>query len=97
MGGLTTAAIVTTPKEARTVEVDYSAPIDWMQLTPEEMTAVAYFRQANCISCHVGGEAARAVGPDLSKAAIHKGAAWLVEHFKRPAVCVQARRYLRSS
>jgi ubiquinol-cytochrome c reductase cytochrome b subunit len=80
--GLTTAAVITTPKAARTVEVDYSAPIDWMQLTPEEMTAVAYFRQANCLSCHALGGRGGAAGPNLSKIAIRKDAAWMGEHFK---------------
>ena len=28
----------------------YSAPTDWMQLSPEEMAGIAYFRQENCIS-----------------------------------------------
>jgi ubiquinol-cytochrome c reductase cytochrome b subunit len=84
-GGLTAAAIISTPKEARTVEVDYSAPTDWMQLSPEEMAGVAYFRKENCVSCHVIGEHGTAVGPDLSKAAIHRDAAWMIQHFKRPS------------
>ena len=84
-GGLTLAAVKSTPKEAAAVEVDYSAPTDWMQLSPEEMAGVAYFRQENCISCHVVGEHGTAVGPDLTKTAIHKDAAWMIEHFKRPS------------
>ena len=47
-GGLTAAAVRSTPKEALAV-VDYSAPTDWMQLSPEEMAGVAYFREENCI------------------------------------------------
>jgi ubiquinol-cytochrome c reductase cytochrome b subunit len=85
-GGLTAAAIMSTPKETGTVEVDYSAPTDWMQLSPEEMAGVAYFRKENCVSCHVIGEHGTAVGPDLSKAAIHRDAAWMIQHFKRPSV-----------
>jgi cbb3-type cytochrome oxidase cytochrome c subunit len=84
-GGLTAAAVKSTPKEARVVEVDYSAPTDWMQLSPEEMAGVAYFRKENCISCHVVGEHGTAVGPDLTRASIHKDAAWMIEHFKRPS------------
>ena len=83
--GLTTAAVVTTPKEARTVEVDYSAPTDWMQLSPEELTAIAYFRQANCASCHALGGKSSTAGPDLTKAAMHKDAAWMSDHFKQSA------------
>jgi ubiquinol-cytochrome c reductase cytochrome b subunit len=84
-GGLTAAAVRSTPKEARVVEVDYSSPTDWMQLSPEEMAGVAYFRKENCISCHVVGEHGTAVGPDLTRVSIHKDAAWMIEHFKRPS------------
>jgi ubiquinol-cytochrome c reductase cytochrome b subunit len=84
-GGLTAAAVKSTPPEAREVAVDYSAPIDWMQLTPEEMAGVAYFRQENCISCHVIGDHGNKVGPDLTAASIHKDAAWMIQHFKRPS------------
>jgi quinol-cytochrome oxidoreductase complex cytochrome b subunit len=81
--GLTTAAVVTTPKEAAGTEVDYSAPTGWTQLAPDEMAAVAYFRQANCASCHaLSGQSG--AGPDLTKTPIHKDAAWMLEHFKRP-------------
>jgi len=83
--GLTTAAVVTTPKEARTLAVDYSAPTDWMQLSPEEMAGVAYFRQENCVSCHALGDQGSAIGPDLTKTTIHKDAAWMINHFKNPA------------
>ncbi|HXB69735.1 MAG TPA: cytochrome b N-terminal domain-containing protein [Candidatus Acidoferrales bacterium] len=84
-GGLTAAAVLTTPKEAETEVVDYSAPTDWLQLSPEEMAGVAYFRKENCIACHVVGEHGRAVGPDLTKTAIRKDAAWMIQHFKRPS------------
>jgi ubiquinol-cytochrome c reductase cytochrome b subunit len=84
-GGLTAAAVMSTPKPASAVEVDYSAPTDWMHLSPEEMAGIAYFRKENCISCHVVGEHGTAVGPDLTKASIHKDAAWMIQHFKRPS------------
>ena len=84
-GGLTAAAVLSTPKEAQTEAVDYSAPTDWMQLSPEEMAGVAYFRKENCIACHVVGGHGTAVGPDLTKTAIHKNAAWMIQHFKRPS------------
>src|SRR5689334_23575778 len=48
--GLTLAAVKSTPKEASVVTVDYSAPTDWLQLSPEEMAGVGYFRRENCIS-----------------------------------------------
>jgi len=84
--GLTTAAVVTTPKEAGEVAVDYSAPTDWMQLSPEEMAGVGYFRQENCTSCHAVGGSGSTIGPDLTKTAIHRNAAWMIQHFKSPAV-----------
>jgi ubiquinol-cytochrome c reductase cytochrome b subunit len=82
--GLTGTAIATTPKEALTTEVDYAAPTDWMQLTPEEMAGVAYFRQENCESCHAIGDKGVAIGPDLTKTKIRKDVAGLIQHFKTP-------------
>jgi ubiquinol-cytochrome c reductase cytochrome b subunit len=83
--GLTATAIATTPKDALAAEVDYSAPTDWMQLSPEEMAGVAYFRKENCESCHALGDKGTTIGPDLTKRAVHKDAAWMIQHFKRPA------------
>jgi len=83
--GLTAAAVITTPKEEGEVAVDYSAPTDWMQLSPEEMAGVGYFRAESCISCHSIGERGGKIGPDLTRTSIHRNAAWMIEHFKRPA------------
>ena len=83
-GGLTLAAVKGTPKPAG-VEIDYSDPTDWMQLSPQEMAGIAYFRRENCLSCHaIGGEGGK-VGPDLTASSIRKDAAWMIQHFKRPA------------
>jgi len=87
-GGLTAAAVATTPKPEPMAQIDYSAPTDWMQLSPEEMAGVAYFREEHCVSCHAVGEGGARVGPDLTKASIHKDAAWMIQHFKRPATMV---------
>jgi ubiquinol-cytochrome c reductase cytochrome b subunit len=84
--GLTLAAVRGTPKAEAGVLVDYSAPTDWMQLSPEEMAGVAYFRQENCVSCHAIGGHGGKVGPDLTNGAIHKDAAWMIEHFKHPSM-----------
>jgi len=84
--GLTVAAVRGTPPPATGVEIDYSAPTDWMQLSPEEMAGVAYFRQENCISCHAVGGDGNKLGPDLTQTTTHKDAAWMIEHFKHPAV-----------
>ena len=37
------------------------------------------------MSCHAIGDQGTAVGPDLTKASIHKDAAWMIQHFKRPS------------
>jgi ubiquinol-cytochrome c reductase cytochrome b subunit len=84
--GLTAAAVRSTPAAATEAAVDYSAPTDWLQLSPEEMAGVGYFRRENCISCHEVGGHGTPVGPDLTKTAIHKDAAWMIAHFKRPSV-----------
>ena len=83
--GLTAAAVMSTPKEKNVLEIDYSAPTDWLQLSPQEMAGIGYFRHENCISCHVIGGRGTPVGPDLTKTAIHKDAAWMIAHFKRPS------------
>ena len=84
-GGLTAAAVRSTPKETLAASVDFSGPTDWMQLSPEEMVGIAYFRKENCVSCHSMGDQGTAVGPDLTKTSIHKDAAWMIQHFKRPS------------
>jgi ubiquinol-cytochrome c reductase cytochrome b subunit len=83
--GLTAAAVITTPDEARDVAVDYSKPTDWMQLSPEEMAGVGYFRAENCASCHPLTKEGARVGPDLTKTASRRTAAWMIQHFKSPA------------
>jgi ubiquinol-cytochrome c reductase cytochrome b subunit len=84
-GSLTLAAVRGTPKVENAVEIDYSAPTDWLQLSPEEMAGIAYFRRENCVSCHAMGEQGSKVGPDLTARTIHKDAAWMIAHFKRPS------------
>lgn len=83
--GLTAAAVATTPPEAREVAVDYSGPTDWLQLSPVELAGVGYFRQESCTSCHAVDGNGGAIGPDLTHAAIHHNAAWMIQHFKSPA------------
>ena len=79
--GLTAAAIMSTPREA-VAQVDYSAPTNWVQLSPEEMAGIAYFRAENCAGCHGAGSSQ---GPDLTRTAVHKDAAWMIRHFRQPA------------
>ena len=83
--GLTAAAVITTPKEASQVAVDYSAPTDWMELSSEELAGVGHFRQENCVSCHAADDTGSKIGPDLTRTTIHRNAAWMIQHFKSPA------------
>jgi ubiquinol-cytochrome c reductase cytochrome b subunit len=85
--GLTVAAVVTTPKPEVVAEIDFSGPTDWMQLSPQELAGVGYFRQENCVSCHAL-EGSASIGPDLTTTAIRKSAAWMIQHFKRPSQIV---------
>jgi ubiquinol-cytochrome c reductase cytochrome b subunit len=83
--GLTATAIVTTPRQDEATKIDYSGPTEWLQLSPEELAGVAWFRQEKCADCHgLRADAAR-VGPDLTRISIRKDAAWMIEHFKHPA------------
>jgi ubiquinol-cytochrome c reductase cytochrome b subunit len=84
-GGLTLAAVRSTPATPAATQVDYSAPTDWIQLSPQELAGIGYFRQENCVSCHALGGRGGSVGPDLTKTSIHKDAAWMIAHFKRPS------------
>ena len=86
--GLTLAAVVTTPKPAVAEQIDFSQPTDWLQLSPVEMAGIGYFRQENCASCHTVGDGKPKIGPDLARITIHKSAAWMIQHFKRPSAMV---------
>jgi ubiquinol-cytochrome c reductase cytochrome b subunit len=85
---LTVAAIVTTPPSVEEAAVDPDSPQTWQQLTAEELAGIGYYRKENCSSCHKVGSVGNAVGPDLTKRAIHKSAAWMIAHFKRPSSLV---------
>ena len=84
-GGLTMAAVVTTPKDQGEIAIDYSEPTDWMQFSPEEMAGVGYYRAENCASCHSLTGSSAGVGPDLTRVATRRTAAWMIQHFKSPA------------
>jgi len=91
--GLTVAAVATTPKTDSRLAIDYSAPTDWLQLSPEEMAGIGYYRKENCASCHTLGEPSGGaknphVGPDLANVPVKKSAAWMIAHFKHPSAMV---------
>jgi ubiquinol-cytochrome c reductase cytochrome b subunit len=87
-GGLTLAAVATTPKQPIAAEVDFSQPTDWLELSPVEMAGIGYFRQENCISCHTVGTGKPKIGPDLTVRSIRKSASWMIQHFRRPSAMV---------
>jgi cbb3-type cytochrome oxidase cytochrome c subunit len=78
---LTMAAMKSAPGGA--VSEQAAAVETWQQLSPEELSGVAYYRRESCSSCH--GARAGKVGPDLAKTAPRKSAAWMIEHFKQPS------------
>jgi len=86
-GGLTAAAIVSTPAGMELLDEE-AAVAEWQQLSPEELAGIGYFRRENCSGCHKIGTSGTAVGPDLTSMAIRKDAAWMIAHFKRPQLMV---------
>jgi len=80
---LTVAAVATTPKSVATEET--GGVEEWKQLSPEELAGIGYFRREACGSCHATDEGTPGVGPDLTRTAIRRNAAWMIEHFKNPA------------
>src|ERR1041385_8843612 len=63
-GGLTAAAVQSTPPQTAASQIDFSGPTNWMQLAPAELAGVHYFRQEQCDNCHnVSGHTAK-TGPN---------------------------------
>ncbi len=92
--GLTTAAIVTTPKNAEDTEATPSkepATVSmsaWQRLSPEELEGLSHYRKQNCKMCHPGA-GKKGIGPDLTQMpAAHRNAAWMIPHFQRPSQVV---------
>ncbi len=92
--GLTTAAVITTPKNTESVDasadtegVATAAPA-WQKLSPEELAGLGLFKKEACFGCHPG-PGKTGVGPDLAKIqADHRNAKWLIPHFKNPSLIV---------
>jgi len=92
--GLTTAAVVTTPKNQESAEAPgdtegaASTVAAWQKMSPVELAGLANFKKQGCFGCHPGG-GKPGVGPDLTKlSAEHHNAKWLIPHFKNPAQVV---------
>jgi quinol-cytochrome oxidoreductase complex cytochrome b subunit/cytochrome c2 len=97
--GLTTAAVITTPKNQESAEDTSSQPpaadapagaqpAAWQSLKPQELAGLGHFKKEGCTGCHMGpGE--NGIGPDLTKIpANHRTISWLVPHFKNPSKIV---------
>jgi ubiquinol-cytochrome c reductase cytochrome b subunit len=83
-GGLTAAAVKSTPPQTAASQIDFSGPTQWMQLAPAEMAGIHYFRQENCAGCHnITGDSPK-TGPNLINTSKRHDAAWLMAHFKMP-------------
>jgi ubiquinol-cytochrome c reductase cytochrome b subunit len=87
-GGLTLAAVASTPQQPIAARVDFSQPTDWLEVSPVEMAGIGYFRQENCIGCHTVGSGKPKIGPDLAARSIRNTALWMIQHFKRPSAMV---------
>jgi ubiquinol-cytochrome c reductase cytochrome b subunit len=83
-GGMTLAAIRSTPPQTAASSIDFSGPTQWTQLKPAELSGIHYYREENCAVCHnVMGTEAKA-GPNLLNTAGRHDQAWMLQHFKSP-------------
>jgi ubiquinol-cytochrome c reductase cytochrome b subunit len=84
-GSLTALAIKGTPPPTAASQIDFSGPIQWMQLTPAQLAGVHYFREQSCDSCHnITGDTPKR-GPNLIDTSKRHDSAWLMAHFMDPA------------
>jgi len=82
LGGLTTAAIRSTPPSAAHVEgADGPA---WTELLPAELAGLGHFRKQNCMACHAVGSQGGKLGPDLLQLPQKRSIKEMVEFFKNP-------------
>ncbi len=83
---LTTAAVLTTPKQAET-------PLfvsGWNLVPPNDLTAVVTFRDQKCSTCHNLDDGDPKPGPNLASATPRRPATWMLDHFKSVAASTGA-------
>src|SRR5204862_6427485 len=80
-GGLTAAAIRSTPPTPQIDVTEMQGPEPWQLLSPEDVSAIGYYRRENCPTCHTGD---KNLTPELV-ASKKRTQSWLLEHFKNPA------------
>ncbi|MCC6293072.1 MAG: cytochrome b N-terminal domain-containing protein [Bryobacterales bacterium] len=83
LGGLTTAAIRSTPAPAAGGGADLDAAA-WQTLEPSEMAGLSHFRKQNCMTCHAVGSRGGKLGPDLLQLPRQRSIGELVEFFRNP-------------
>lgn len=83
LGGLTTAAIRSTPPQAsHASHPDLSDA--WHEMTPSEMAGLGHVRKEKCMACHPIGGAGGKLGPDLASLPQNRPVKELVAFFKNP-------------
>ncbi len=96
-GGLTLAAVKSTPPSGIAASIDYSGPVDWMQLTPAAIArgtdkttpdfAVAgakLFTKKGCAGCHMVNGVGGKLGPPLNGLSSRRNEDWVRENFVHP-------------
>ena len=90
-GGLTMAAMRSTPPEASAA--DNAGPSEWRELSPEELAGVGYFQAEKCGACHALGLGDQGKpGPNLGAGGVARDAGWMIAHFKQPSNMVPGSR-----
>jgi ubiquinol-cytochrome c reductase cytochrome b subunit len=94
-GGLTSAAVASTPKQD--LAVDFSQPTDWMTVTPDKVASLdhaatpayvfhgaAIYQANHCSGCHAVNGTGGSIGPSLNGLARRQSKDWVVQHFLDP-------------
>jgi len=89
--GLTAAAVMTTPRQVRSLETIPPGIASWTHLTPAEVAGRAYYQREKCSSCHNLSEGDPKMGPTLATSAHRKSSVWLLEHFNNTSDSVPGR------
>jgi ubiquinol-cytochrome c reductase cytochrome b subunit len=83
-GAMTTMAIVGTPRQNPEQRAILTSAREWMELSPEELAGIGYFRQEHCEVCHNLADGQPKPGPNLASENSRRSAEWLIEHFRNP-------------
>lgn len=83
-GGLTAAAILTTPEQQPSQPDITVDPAGWNSFGPEVLAGLHHFRTLKCAECHnvVGGQPK--AGPTLTAGRERRAPAWMAQHFQDP-------------